>query len=745
MKAEQITAWALHELSAEEQAQLEVLLKEDAEVEKQAKKTKDFCDFLLTELQDDSLALSEAQRAKTMEGMQSLGSATLATVVRQDRQKSGDVARRKSKEWKRYVLPVLAAAAMVTLFASMPLMMDDSPTILESRKVVADSDHQASAEAQKIRVQAPSEYVGGVPIRAQPAAAPKPATVPMPEPVAAIGQGPEQAAASSLKEFFEVPQNRVEMKIETGNLAANTPQRTMMLSMVNEPWSSKMTSEESGAFDDNAKRRGTAIDDNTESYHPLPENEMMDVVRVPLSTFSIDVDTASYANVRRYLNQNTLPPRDAVRLEELINYFPIAEEGPVAQAKEPFAVRVQMASCPWQPQHRLARVVLKGREVGKERKASNLVFLVDVSGSMQERNKLPLVQQSLRMLTEQLGEKDRVSMVTYAGASGVVLASTAGDKKADIRAAIDRLHAGGSTNGSAGIQSAYEQAMAGFIQDGVNRVILCSDGDFNVGLSSSQELETLIAEKARSGVFLSVLGYGTGNLKDHSMETLADKGNGNYAYIDSMSEARKVLVEQMHGTLVTIAKDVKVQIEFNPAVIRSYRLIGYENRLLAKEDFNDDTKDAGEIGAGHNVTALYELVPTNLAEGEQPRLAVDKLKYQREASPMLAAAPSSGQGQVSSKEALTVKLRYKQPEGTTSELIEVAVNDDARSFAEASEEFKFSAAVAGFGLLLRDSGYRGKLTWDQVRKLALEGKGKDEFGYRGEFIQLIEKARGLKR
>jgi autotransporter-associated beta strand protein len=476
-----------------------------------------------------------------------------------------------------------------------------------------------------------------------------------------------------------------------------------------------------------------------ETYTRIIENELRDVAREPLSTLSIDVDTASYANVRRFLNQNMIPPPDAVRIEELVNYFPTSEEGPAHDAKEPFGVRVELAPCPWQPVHRLARIAIKGRELDKDRKASNLVFLVDVSGSMNQPNKLPLVQQSLRMLTEQLGEGDRVTMVVYAGSSGVVLPPTSGEKKEEILAAIGRLSAGGSTHGSAGIKLAYEQAVAGFIKGGVNRVILCTDGDFNVGTSSPEELEKLIKHKAKTGVFLSVLGFGSGNLQDRTMETLADKGNGNYAYIDSLSEARKVLVEQMSGTLVTIAKDVKIQVEFNPAAVRSYRLIGYENRLLAKEDFNDDTKDAGEIGAGHSVVALYEIVPANLPPGAEPRPLVDSLKYQAPAiSPaQLAAAAKTG-------EMMTVKLRYKEPESDLSKLIEMPTKDEGKTLTASSDEFKFSAAVAGFGLLLRDSSYKGTLSWETVRRLALDGKGTDKQGYRGEFLQLIDKARGLK-
>lgn len=481
---------------------------------------------------------------------------------------------------------------------------------------------------------------------------------------------------------------------------------------------------------------------NTETYAAIVENPLISVAREPLSTFSIDVDTASYANVRRFLNQNTQPPRDAVRLEELINYFPTSEVAPAANSKEPFAVKAEMAACPWQPQHRLVRIHLKGREVPTGDKASNLVFLVDVSGSMNSEAKLPLVQRSLRMLAERLEESDHVSLVTYAGGTQVVLPSTNGLQKTQIMAAIDGLQSGGSTHGSAGIKLAYEQAVKGFIKGGVNRVILCTDGDFNVGLSSPKELEGFIAEKARSGVFLSVLGFGRGNLQDKTMETLADKGNGNYAYIDSVGEARKVLVEQMQGTLVTIAKDVKIQVEFNPAVVREYRLVGYENRLLAKEDFNDDTKDAGEIGAGHSVTALYELVPANLPPGTEPTPLVDELKYQPVPNAGQLASPPSAKtlSSVLSNEALTIKLRYKEPEGTTSKLIQVPLNDDARAIEKAGAEFKFTAAVAGFGMLLRESGHAGTLTWDLVRQLAREGKGSDPFGYRGEFLQLVEKA-----
>jgi secreted protein with Ig-like and vWFA domain len=488
-----------------------------------------------------------------------------------------------------------------------------------------------------------------------------------------------------------------------------------------------------------ADNRRSSRAGNAEEYGLIVENALVSVAREPLSTFSTDVDTASYANVRRFLNLGVRPPRDAVRIEELINYFPTSEPGPPADAMHPIRVKAEMAACPWHPRHRLARIHLKAREVPAGSRPANLVFLVDVSGSMNSEDKLPLVQRSLRMLVERLGEADRVAMVTYAGGTEVVLPSTNGLKKAEILAAVERLQAGGGTHGSAGIRLAYEQAAGGFIQGGINRVILCTDGDFNVGISDPKELEGFIAGQAGSGVFLSVLGFGSGNLKDRTLETLADKGNGAYAFIDSVSEARKVLVEQMQGTLVTVAKDVKVQVEFNPAAVREYRLIGYENRLLAREDFNDDGRDAGDVGAGHSVVALYELVPAGLPPGGEPRPVVDRLKYQpdeiRLAAPPPSAAPAAG-----GLEALTVKVRYKAPEGNVSRLIELPLKDEAGPVDKAGGEFKFTAAVAGFGLLLRESPQAGRLGWDLVRRLAREGKGEDALGYRGEFLQLIEKA-----
>ncbi len=470
---------------------------------------------------------------------------------------------------------------------------------------------------------------------------------------------------------------------------------------------------------------------NTESYARIDENPFRKSVEQPLSTFGIDVDTASYANVRRFLTQNTLPPRDAVRVEELVNYFPYDYPSPTGNA--PFSVLAEVGRCPWAEGSRLARIGLKGREVATDqRPSSNLVFLIDVSGSMADPNKLPLVKSALRLLVQKLGENDRVAIVVYAGASGLALESTPCHRKAEILAALDNLSSGGSTNGGAGLKLAYDVAVANFIKDGTNRVILCTDGDFNVGITGDGELTRLIEAKAKSGVFLSTLGFGMGNYKDGTMERLADRGNGNAAYIDSLREAAKVLVEQMSGTLVTIAKDVKIQVEFNPARVQAYRLIGYEDRLLKARDFNDDKKDAGEIGAGHTVTALYEIVEVN-ANVEGP--GVDPLRYQQPAP----AAPLTTDHL---DELFTVKIRYKPPVGDTSELIGFAVQDDGTN-DDPTDDFRFSSAIAAFGLLLRDSPARGTASWNEMIALAESSQGPDRSGYRREFLDLARKARSL--
>jgi Ca-activated chloride channel family protein len=467
-----------------------------------------------------------------------------------------------------------------------------------------------------------------------------------------------------------------------------------------------------------------------ESYEKIYENPFLDAARAPLSTFSIDVDTASYSNTRRFLSEGRLPPRDAVRIEELVNYFPY--EYPQPDASAPFSVTAEVAECPWDTRHKLVHIGLQGRKVSAEDlPPANLVFLVDVSGSMGDAAKLPLVKSSLRTLAEQLRPRDRVAVVTYAGASGIALPSMTGDRKGEIVSAVERLQPGGSTNGASGIQLAYRVAEENFIRGGSNRVILATDGDFNVGVTSDTELVKLIEEKRKGGVFLSVLGFGSGNYNESMMEKLADKGNGNFAYIDTHAEAEKALGQQVAGTLATIAKDVKIQVEFNPRLVAGYRLIGYENRLLADRDFNDDRKDAGEIGAGHSVTALYEVVPAG-QKVENP--GVDELKY---ATP---AEPTQGAG---TGELLTVKLRYKEPDGDASKPLNVGVLDRQASFRNASENFKFAAAVAQFGLLLRDSRYKGQSSFDGAAELARTSAGADLHGYRAEFLRLVETARNL--
>ena len=486
---------------------------------------------------------------------------------------------------------------------------------------------------------------------------------------------------------------------------------------------------------------------NTEAYAYQAENSFLAAAENPLSTFSIDVDTASYANMRRFLTAGQRPPRDAVRIEELVNYFPYRYAPPPASRGEssapPFAAHLEMAGAPWAPEHRLVRIGLKGREVSDAaRPKANLVFLVDVSGSMNEPNKLPLVQQSMRLMLEKLRADDRVAIVVYAGASGLALPSTSVREKTTILAAIDELRPGGSTNGAAGIQLAYDIAKANFVTGGVNRVLLATDGDFNVGTTSEGDLMRLIQDKAKSGVFLSVLGFGFGNLKDATLEQLADKGNGNYAYIDTLQEAKKSLVEQAGGTLVTIAKDVKIQVEFNPALVQAYRLIGYENRMLQKEDFNNDKVDAGEIGAGHTVTALYEVVPVGVAMPESVG-SVDALKYQKTVDESRAAGPAAKPRVAASGELLTVKIRYKEPAGDVSRKLEFPLRDNGQTFAEASADFKFAASVAAFGMILRESAHKGTATLAEVVAWSQAGLEQDPGGYRSEFVGLVKQTEAL--
>ncbi|WP_258102647.1 von Willebrand factor type A domain-containing protein [Marinoscillum sp. MHG1-6] len=466
-----------------------------------------------------------------------------------------------------------------------------------------------------------------------------------------------------------------------------------------------------------------------EDYEGIEENRFLRPFEKPLSTFSIDVDAASYSNVRRFLNNGNKPPKDAVRVEEMINYF--SYDYPQPKGNDPFSITTNYMPAPWNEKHHLVQIGLQGKKIATEDlPASNLVFLLDVSGSMNSPNKLPLLKSSLKMLVNQMRKKDKVSIVVYAGAAGLVLEPTNGDDKQKIIDALDNLQAGGSTAGGAGILLAYKIAKQNLVEGGNNRVILATDGDFNVGASSNEAMEDLIEMKRKEGVFLTVLGFGMGNYKDSKMEILADKGNGNYAYIDNLKEAQKVLVNEFGGTLFTIAKDVKIQVEFNPAYVQAYRLIGYENRKLKDEDFNNDAKDAGELGSGHTVTALYEIVPVGVQSNYVG--SIDPLKYQKQINQNTTTAASD------TDEILTVKFRYKAPDGDKSKLITKTLKQSDETRAD--DNIQWAASVASLGMLLRDSEFKGDLTYDQVVELARKSRGSDEYGYRSEFIQLARLA-----
>lgn len=476
------------------------------------------------------------------------------------------------------------------------------------------------------------------------------------------------------------------------------------------------------------KNEGDIVEENfnTEEYDKIVENPFLAVINNPVSTFGVDVDKASYSNVRRFLNQNEMPPPDAVRLEELINYFDYSYPQPTDE--HPFSVNIEMSDCPWSNTHKLLLIGLKGKETPvADIPPANLVFLLDVSGSMDSPEKLPLLKKALKILLDELRPSDKISIAVYAGAAGLVLPATEAENKREIINAFDKLQAGGSTAGGEGIELAYKVAKENFIQGGNNRVILATDGDFNIGPSSDAAMERLIEEKRKEGIFLTVLGFGMGNYKDAKMEKLSNAGNGNYAYIDNILEAKKVLGYEMWRTLYTIAKDVKMQIEFNPAVVKGYRLIGYENRTLRREDFNDDTKDAGDIGAGHTVTALYEIIPAGSSEkiGD-----VDELEYQKTEV-------------VKSANMMTLKLRYKAPDEDVSKLMIHKVKEDDIFTESTSQNFTFASSIAQFGLLLRDSEYKANSSWESALNLAREAKGEDKFGLRSEYIRLIQIAEAL--
>ena len=468
---------------------------------------------------------------------------------------------------------------------------------------------------------------------------------------------------------------------------------------------------------------------SNEAYAGIAENQFIDPKTTPLSTLAVDVDGASYANVRRFINGGQLPPKDAVRIEELINYFKYNLPEPTSG--DPVAIQTELAAAPWNPQHQLVRIGLKAKNVKTDKlPPSNLVFLIDVSGSMFEPNKLPLVKTSMKMLVDQLRPIDNVAIVVYAGEVGVKLESTPGDQKDKIKAVIDQLGAGGSTAGGAGLMMAYEVAQKNFIKKGNNRIILSTDGDFNVGASSDKDMEQLIEEERKTGVSLSILGFGMGNYKDSKMELLADKGHGNYAYIDNITEATKSMVSEFGGTLFTVAKDVKLQVEFNPAKVQCYRLLGYEDRLMAKEDFNNDTKLGGDMGVGHTVTALYEIIPVGVKDSFTA--SVDPLKYQK---------TTVDDEDNNSAEIMTIKFRYKKPDSERSKKETVVVKDNLA--ANTSDDFRFAAAVAEYGMLLRDSQFKQNSKFDQLINMAKSAKGKDDDGYRAEFIRLAESTKNM--
>lgn len=479
-----------------------------------------------------------------------------------------------------------------------------------------------------------------------------------------------------------------------------------------------------------SKPKDKDTDSNTEDYDKIVDNPFLSPQKSPLSTFSIDVDAASYTNTRRYLTGGSLPPKGAVRIEEFINFFDY--DYPQPTDTHPFSVTTEVASCPWNAENKLVHIGLQGRKLNySELKPSNLVFLLDVSGSMEDENKLPLLRKSLKILLEQLNERDRISIVVYAGASGLVLPSTPASEKNKIMKVLDNLQAGGSTAGGEGIELAYKIAVQNLIKDGNNRVILATDGDFNVGVSNTSSLVELIEEKRKTGVFLTILGFGMGNYKDNRMESISNAGNGNYYYIDSQDEAERIFEKEMRATLFTIAKDVKIQVEFNPAQVQAYRLIGYENRKLNDEDFNDDTKDAGELGAGHTVTALYEIIPVGVKSSFVK--SVDNLKYQQVSDTKAA----------NSDELMTVKLRYKRPKEDVSNLLSTEIKNSNTTWDKSSANFRFSAAVAGFGMLLRESPYHNNYSYEQVLNLGKTAQNTDK--YRSEFLELVEKAQKLTR
>jgi Ca-activated chloride channel family protein len=705
-----LTAYALGELDGLELKEMEALVNNSEDARKYVEEVRQTAQLLQSELKAEPLpALEKSQREKLAGGT------------------------RRPSLWRTYWMPAagLAVAAMLALVVALPMLSGGRLMIGASAKREAPEYMDVANEAP---VASNAKRVGGNELAKREGVQ---RIAPNKDAFSQDIAGAPPAAEMAMENAAAPPQVADKKVIDSANYGKISPgMRAYLAKKAGIGGLQKMKGGAIDGFGGTAKLRegGQPQDFNTESYSFIEESQFLKALEHPLSTFSIDVDTASYSIVRRFLNSGSLPPPDAVRIEEMINYFPYDYAGP--KDDKPFGVKVEQVKSPWKKDHSLVRIGIKARDIDmKKRPKSNLVFLIDVSGSMDDENKLPLLKNAMKQLVDKLDDNDRVAIVVYAGASGLVLPSTS--NKTEILEALEKLQSGGSTNGGAGIELAYKTAQANFIQGGTNRVILATDGDFNVGTTSEGALTRLIEEKAKSKIFLSVLGFGSGNYKDSAMEKLADKGNGNYAYIDTANEAKKALVEQMGGTLVTVAKDVKIQVEFNPKFVAGYRLIGYENRKLNKEDFNDDTKDAGEIGAGHTVTALYEIVP---AGGEVPG-SVDALKYAQKAK----AAPAPAEND--SDELLTVKVRYKQPEGDKSSLIEYPVKAEKNLDHPSSADMHMAAAVAEFGMLLRDSKFKGDASFKSVEasaEKAISGPRKND-PYRKEFLELVKKAEELKK
>jgi Ca-activated chloride channel family protein len=700
------TAYALGELSAAERAAVEAELDASAA----ARETVEEIHMASTMLRDE-LRQSESVAAATL-------TASQRNVIQEQ------IPHQRWYRPARFV-PAAVAAGLLAAAVTLPLIIGDIASPPAPNLTSREAAGMTTPQSMPVPLSANTEYAippvtDGENSRSQPAvtgneASQSAKTMPFAPTV-------EERQASSADAGSPPPLAAAVQQVMTG-IAAGVVRSAFPVPSGSPPAATAFRS------DDTFGAPRTRF--NTEAYDQIVDNPFIRASQEPLATFSSDVDTAAYANVRRFLSRNQLPPRDSVRIEEMINYF--TYEYPPPGGSRPLAVYTEVTSSPWKPEHRIVRIALKAREMNLSRRPpTSLVFLIDVSGSMDSPEKLPLLKSALKLMIDNLTENDRVAMVVYAGASGLVLGSTPGDRKETILQAVDMLQAGGSTNGAAGIQLAYDTAVAQFIRGGINRVILATDGDFNVGITSQGDLLRLIEEKARSNVFLSVLGFGMGNFKDSTLEKLADQGNGNYAYIDTLNEARKVLVEELGATLMTVAKDVKVQVEFNPSEVNAYRLIGYENRILRAEDFNNDAKDAGDMGAGHVVTALFEIVPKGV---DISLPSVDALRYQQEAP----VGRPAGNGEM-----LNVKVRYKEPEGTESRLMDVPVTDRGGTFTAAGADLRFAAAVASFGMILRDSPYKGSSSLDAVIDMAERSRGTDKGGYRDEFIKLVRKARAIR-